>query len=106
MEAVDRIKVGDIFYTSWGYDQTNIAFFQVTRKTKKCVYIRELEATLKSSGNMSGSKKPIKNAFTEGSETLHRVRIGHDSEPIVINAEYDYDGYLWDGKPKTCSWYA
>jgi len=22
------------------------------------------------------------------------------------NAEYDYDGYLWDGKPKTCSWYA
>lgn len=23
------VKVGDVFYTSWGYDQTNIDFFQV-----------------------------------------------------------------------------
>lgn len=25
------VKVGDLFYTSWGYDQTNIDFFQVIK---------------------------------------------------------------------------
>jgi hypothetical protein len=35
------VKVGDIFYESWGYDQTNIDFCQVvevskTSKTAKC----------------------------------------------------------------------
>ena len=26
---VDGYKVGDIFYTSWGYEQTNIEFYQL-----------------------------------------------------------------------------
>lgn len=27
------VKVGDIFYTSWGYDETHINFYQVVRVT-------------------------------------------------------------------------
>jgi len=39
--TVRTVKVGDIFYESWGYDQTNIDFVQVvsispTGKTVKC----------------------------------------------------------------------
>ena len=26
---INGVKVGDLFYTSWGYDQTNVNFFQV-----------------------------------------------------------------------------
>lgn len=38
---MEQIKVGDIFYESWGYDQTNIDFIQVvtispTGKTAVC----------------------------------------------------------------------
>ena len=31
------IEVGDIYYTSWGYDQTNVDFYMVTGRTAKTV---------------------------------------------------------------------
>jgi hypothetical protein len=31
----DSIKVGDLFLTSWGYDQTNLDFYKVTRRVSK-----------------------------------------------------------------------
>jgi hypothetical protein len=31
-KAVESIKVGDIFVGSWGYDQTNVEFYQVVEK--------------------------------------------------------------------------
>lgn len=36
------VKVGDIFEASWGYEQTNVDFFQVVRTTKTGVYVREV----------------------------------------------------------------
>lgn len=33
-------KVGDIVNTSWGYDQTNVDFFIVTRRSEGCVWVR------------------------------------------------------------------
>lgn len=38
------IKPGDILTYSWGYEQTNIDFFQVTRVTAKNAWIRRIEA--------------------------------------------------------------
>lgn len=34
--------VGDILYTSWGYDQTNVDFYQVIRVSGKNAWIREI----------------------------------------------------------------
>ena len=31
-EAANTVKVGDIFDTCWGYDQTNVEFYQVVAK--------------------------------------------------------------------------
>ncbi len=36
------VKPGDIFNMSWGYDQTNNNFFQVTRVSEKGVWVREI----------------------------------------------------------------
>lgn len=44
-EAADKTKTyapGDILSGSWGYDQTNVEFFQVITATAKSVTIREL----------------------------------------------------------------
>jgi hypothetical protein len=30
------IKAGDIFYSSWGYDQTNVDYYIVTRVVGRC----------------------------------------------------------------------
>lgn len=39
--AHDLIKVGDIFKATWGYDQTNVDFYVVTRLTPKMVELQE-----------------------------------------------------------------
>ncbi len=36
------VKVGDVFVESWGYDQTNVDFYQVTRAMPKSVEIRAI----------------------------------------------------------------
>ena len=35
-------KVGDILYSSWGYDQTNIDFYKVVKVSEFSVWIQEL----------------------------------------------------------------
>ena len=27
----ERVKIGDLYYSSWGYDQTNVEFFKVVK---------------------------------------------------------------------------
>lgn len=34
--AKHDIKPGDIFYSSWGYDQTNVDYYVVTRLVGRC----------------------------------------------------------------------
>lgn len=42
-EAAATVKVGDVFSMSWGYDQTNVDFFQVVAKVgKTSVRIRQV----------------------------------------------------------------
>ena len=36
------VQVGDIFQSSWGYDQTNVSFFQVISVTEKSAKVREV----------------------------------------------------------------
>ena len=37
-------SVGDYAWASWGYDQTNIDFFVVTRRTEKTVWLQPVKA--------------------------------------------------------------
>jgi hypothetical protein len=39
-------KVGDILYSSWGYDQTNIEFFKVVKVSEFSVWIQEVGSKL------------------------------------------------------------
>ena len=40
--AVKEAKVGDIYYTAWGYDQTNIDFYEIVEKKGVTFKIREI----------------------------------------------------------------
>lgn len=43
-------KVGDIYRTSWGYDQTNVEFFEVVEVKGKFAILREVEVASVSDG--------------------------------------------------------
>ena len=67
------VKVGDIFRCSWGYDQTNIDYYQVVElKGKRGVMIREICAMSETIGFAQGVCVPEKNTF-KGEAMLKKI---------------------------------
>jgi len=95
------LNVGDVLYASWGYDQTNIDFFEVVSvKSKKSVVIRELAQENDHSGDMSGCTMPIRGEYCDDAITK-RVNIGNR-----IKLDCSRTASCWDGKPKYYTSYA
>jgi hypothetical protein len=94
-------KIGDILYTSWGYDQTNIDFYQVVKITKATIGVRRIASDLTVTGIMCGYVTARPNEFIHDEVWTKRPdRHGH-----VRIASYAA-AIKWDGLPKYCSWYA
>lgn len=99
-----NIQIGDIFYNSWGYDQTNIDYYQVVSTTKSTISLRQI----KYKGNynsfyMSGTKIPVKDSFCNN-EILRKT-------PYLMSGQWRVNfecgaGGQWDGKPMDYSCYA
>lgn len=113
-----EVKVGDIFYTSWGYDQTNVEFYKVVRATKSSVWVQQTGQTredaaygggdywtTKSTGEVKG--RAVYNSETGDYDikfppiTQHRIQYGFGKPAIKIS--YSAIGWLWDGQPKQAS---
>ena len=97
------LKVGDVLSSSWGYDQTNVTFYQVTRITKASVELGTLRSSETSDGpqSMTGTKMPIVDEFAHGNRFLKRV----SANGYVKLSSFEY-ARLWDGKPERFSSYA
>lgn len=120
--VADKIEPGAILYSSWGYDQTNVDFYMVTRTTQASAWIVPMSARETETGFMSGYSIPLEPCTTErvwDRETgllterpvvpqIHRIkRTTWRSEPEEYLNLTSYSGaYLWDGKRKYASHYA
>jgi len=116
VERADAVKVGDIFCMSWGYDQTNVNYFQVTRLTAKGACVREIsqEFVTGTQGFMSSKVKPVPGKFLSSSQwcgsgnpETHR-KIGYDGKG---GASMSFGRYYWASRVSVdestyCSWYA
>jgi len=81
------VKVGDIFRSSWGYDQTNIDFFEcVGLKGSRQVLIRPIAAESMESAYLQGQCVPKPGVFT--GEALIKNVITSESEPAVRISSY------------------
>ena len=113
-----EVKVGDIFYTSWGYDQTNVEFYKVVRATKSSVWIQQTGQTREDATYGGGDYWTTKSTGEVGSRqvynsetgeyevkyppiTMHRIQYGFGKPAIKIS--YSSIGWLWDGQPKQAS---
>ena len=105
-------KVGDILSGSWGYEQTNVDFWQVTEVRGKQIIMRHLcgELVKGEEGFMQGRMVPVPDAFLtqNGDEwaTLRKTPSpnGSDGKGSVKIASYLY-AHEWSGNPMFCSWY-
>ncbi len=104
------VKVGDIFSSSWGWEQTNVDFYQVVGLTAASVKVRRIEArSVAMTGNMSGQVVAAPGRFLEHAPVLtKRLKSYTDrsGEVRVYFKQSSYaDAYLWSGEPLYNSWY-
>lgn len=70
---VNPLVLGQIISSSWGYEQTNVSFYQVTKLIgKQTVEVREIGFIEHSIESMQGYKVPAPNSF-KGEPSRHRV---------------------------------
>jgi hypothetical protein len=100
---VHSLEVGDILFGSWGYEQTNVDFYQVTEVKGKYVIVREIaskKVPMSGYSDMSAHVVAIKDAFI-GEPMKKLVSEGN----CITIASYE-SASPWDGRPKYMSWYA
>ena len=62
----EGVRVGDIFYNVWGYDQTNVDFYQVVSlRGAHTAVIRPLHGRVVEEGNMCGKVVPARDNFKD-----------------------------------------
>lgn len=66
------LKPGDILHTCWGYDQTNVEFFQVHTVQNNTVTVQQIGAETKETGFMCGETAPIQGSFIKDEPILKR----------------------------------
>ena len=106
------LEVGTIVYSSWGFNQTNIDFFQVIRRTKSSVVIQEIDkktAPNKSEGFMCRHVVPVKDKFTSTETIMKKVNVLLGSHKPHFYLSHKYGSYsVYDRGDDGCyeSWYA
>lgn len=101
--APNTWKVGDLLANSWGYDQTNVDFWQVVRVGKKCVWIRRINGrTVEATGGMSSNVTPVKDAFSERyPDEVRKIVQSKD----YLSADHGVLRRTTENSTHYCSWY-
>ncbi len=85
-ELVNPFSVGQVLYDSWGYEQTNIDFFQIVEVGKKSVKIRPISQKLvKEAGWLCEYVAPAVDVFTGEAKTkVLKVCVGDQTGRVTV----------------------
>lgn len=90
-----NLEIGQVFYSSWGYDQTNVDFYEIVDVPSACyVVVREVaKVRREGAGNDSVSAAQgefIGEPMRKKVDMSYRpsIKVGHQS------------AWIWDGRPK------
>lgn len=111
------IKVGDIFYMSWGYEQTNVDFFRVKAlRGKTQVVLQEVNLEMTQDKCVSGMSADRKynsknyslvenSCFVNDNENgIIKKVLGTEESPYINMTSYA-NAYKYDGRELYESWY-
>lgn len=106
-------KIGDILYSSWGYDQTNIDFYKVVKVSDFSVWIQEIgkkvvEVTGWAHQNVVPVDSPeyqvrnwdVPNEYITKTHPIQRKKIQPSFSGYGVSLNSFSSAFLWDGKPK------
>jgi hypothetical protein len=98
------LNVGDLLSYSWGYDQTNVYFYQVVRKTARSVWIQRVcSEQIEATGPMSAKVRACKDTFQKNSEPMRKLVQVYNGRPI-LDMPHGVASPCGT-EPQYCSWY-
>ncbi len=102
LKASNFWSVGDVVYTSWGYDQTNVDYFQITEVKPKSVIVRSIKVNSSDHGQPGGGRVAPRRYEFFGPEIYCPIdEAGGFNAGPCRNADkpsYRHRCYKWDGK--------
>lgn len=103
--AFEAVNVGDIFVSSWGWEQTNIDFYKVVAKTKARIKVVAIGKDRVSGDGWTGRVVPVPER--EGTKVMVKtVTAGYDGEGAWFTVSSYAAARLWDGTAKNETGYA
>jgi hypothetical protein len=103
MIELDNLTVGAILVNTWGWEQTNVDFYEIVKRTKNAITVRETAKECDyDPQKMSGYATPRKGQYI-GEPT--RKMLNANTPRFGIKFEYGHSD-LWDGEPKHYTDYA
>jgi hypothetical protein len=106
-KQASAVIVGDIFVSSWGYDQTNVDFYQIVKVMKSMVAMRPISKKVvgpKGDGQSAHKVMPEANKFT-GGPIRKKLKSGWQGDAWINLNSYS-GASKWNGKPQTQTGYA
>jgi hypothetical protein len=91
------LQPGDILYSSWGYDQTNVDFYEVIGITKSMATIQMIEKRILAPGRGMDKVVPVPGMAHPRAKLLKK-RVRPDGAVTISSYA---SAYPWDGKPKS-----
>jgi hypothetical protein len=91
------LKVGDILVSSWGYDQTNVNWYEVVGVKGASINIQPVSSTVTESGEGYDHVAPVPGETYGRVRTKRPTRVG-DIVTVKISS-FAY-AYLWEGNSK------
>jgi hypothetical protein len=98
----DMVEVGSIFESSWGYDQTNVTFYEVVRMSAASVWIKSIRKERVSESANITKVVPVPGSFDPDSKpALKRPDIwnDHGTWRVGLTMSSFAAADLWDGEP-------
>lgn len=92
---INPAKVGDLLYTSWGYEQTNVEFYAVTRVSGKRLWIRQIVRDSQAVGFMQNKCWPAMPIRFCGEETRHTAQSGGGSDNGAYSVKINESATAW-----------
>ena len=97
--------VGKIVENAWGYDQTNIDYYLIVKRTAKFVTLQPIgKKNIKETGFMSGKCEPDPSKVLNKPAIRRKVHTWEGEERGIAIYEYGWCD-LWQGNPSNWSNY-
>ena len=94
-KPLPTVNIGDIYVTSWGYDQTNIDYYKVTNVKNKTVNLVSIGQKRNYTGHMQGECVPDPSVV--GNKIYTKRIIDNGNSVSFKMTSYSW-AYKWNGK--------